>query len=93
MVSSGESETVREARRLLAAIKRQRLQQVAARDCLRLVQGDAVPTAEACAPLIAELVERGYLREQTPAAEPQPRRSGRPHSPTYAVNPATHSTA
>lgn len=91
--NAAEGETVREARRLLAAIKRHGHQQVTARDCLRLVQGDAVPTAEACALLIAELVERDYLRERTPTSEPEPRRPGRPHSPTYAVNPATHSTA
>jgi hypothetical protein len=51
-----------------------------------------VPTAEACATLIAELMERDYLREPTPTAEPEARKAGRPHSPTYAVNPATHAT-
>lgn len=86
--NAAEGETVREARRLLAAITRQGHQSVTARDCQRLVQSDTVPTAEACAPLIDELVERGYLRV---LEHSDPRGPGRPPSPTYAVNPATHS--
>jgi len=85
---AAESETVRQSRRLLAAIQRHRLQTTTARDCLRLVQGESVPTADACKKLIEELVERGFLRE-LPATVEQ-RQSGRPPSPAYAVNPATH---
>jgi len=85
---AAEGETVRQARRLLAAIQRHRPPTVTARDCLRLIQSEAVPTAEACADLIAELVERGYLRELPGNAEP--RTAGRPPSPAYAINPATH---
>jgi hypothetical protein len=87
---AAEGETVRESRRLLAAIKRHRLQTVTARDCLRLVQGEGVPTAEACADLITELVERGWLRELPANAEP--RTAGRPHSKSYAVHPTLHET-
>jgi hypothetical protein len=84
--NAAEGETVREARRLLAAIKRHGHQSVTARDCLRLVQGETVPTAEHCAPIIHELVERSYLRE---IEHPDSRGRGRPPSPTYIVNPAT----
>lgn len=87
---AAEGENVRQARRLLAAIQRHRLQTVTARELFRLVQGETVPTAETCADLIAELVERDYLRE-LPALV-QPGQAGRPPSPAYAVNPATHET-
>jgi hypothetical protein len=86
---AAEGETVRESRRLLAAIKRKASQTVTARDCHILVQA-TVPTAEACADLITELVERGWMRELP--ANTEPRNAGRPHSKSYAVHPTLHET-
>lgn len=85
-----ESATFRQARRLLDLIKRHNLKSATTRDLLRLVQGESVPTSEACAELIGELVERGYLRQSPANAEPKC--GGRPPSQTYTVNPATHET-
>lgn len=87
---AAEGETVRHARRLLAAIQRHRPPTATARDLFRLIQGEAVPTAEACAELIAELVERGYLRELP--ANTEPKSGGRPSAKNYAVNPAALET-
>jgi len=87
---AAEGETVSQSRRLLAAIRRHRLQNTTARDLFRLVHGESVPTADACAALIGELVQQGYLRElPATAARSQ---GGRSASPGYAVNPATHET-
>lgn len=83
---AAESETFRNSRRLLDAIKRSGQTTVTARDCLRLIQCDSVQTAEACSELIGELVERGYLREQQVQATPRP--PGRPASKVYDVNPS-----
>lgn len=85
---AAEGETARQSRRLLAAIQRHHLKTATARELFRLIHGEAVPTAEACAGLIAELVERGYLRELP--ANTEPRLAGRPPAKGYAVNPATH---
>ncbi len=77
----------KDARRLLAALKRHALADFSARDALRLCDG---LRAEDAPEVLAELEDAGWIRP-LPAPTPDPVRTlqgGRPASPRFTVNPA-----
>jgi len=84
---AGQSQERRHARRLLAAIVRQGLRKVTARECFNLIDGPEVPTMAELEPILSELIAANYLRQLGGDGE-EPKKIGRPASPCYVVNPA-----
>jgi hypothetical protein len=80
---ASDPEEVRHARRLLAAIKQDKLAELSARDAQR--QADGLSAEEITAALDV-LLDGEWLRP-LPASPIKPQ-GGRPSSPRYAVNPA-----
>jgi len=84
---ASEPKERKDARRLLAALKRHALADFSARDALRLCDG---LRAEDAPEVLAELEDAGWIRP-LPAPTPDAAavlRGGRPASPRYAVNPS-----
>lgn len=70
-------------------MERKKLTEFTLRDCQRAHTGSAVVMAEETQAALAVLIDRGYL-QAAPLPAREPGVMGRPNSPIYAVNPATH---
>lgn len=84
MGEASETDAVKLARRLLAAIKRHRLTELSAKEAFDLLDGGSLEKMDDLRPAIELLVNGEWLRAQPPP----PPRPGKPPSPRYAVNPA-----
>jgi hypothetical protein len=80
-----ESEETRVARKLLRWVERTGVAEFTQRDAWKGTEGGLVKTVADLVPVLKMMSERGYLR---PLANERSGRPGRPHSPSYAVNPA-----